>query len=101
MRQFYLEYKANKKLQPLDGEISWTKNVIMGGLLKTLDLSPNDIIPAPGNHDINLKIASDTPVPADHNSADELLDLDSLEIMSVPFKVFEDFCKYGTGKLRQ
>jgi predicted nuclease of restriction endonuclease-like (RecB) superfamily len=29
MRQFYLEYKENKKLQPLVGEISWTKNVII------------------------------------------------------------------------
>ena len=29
MRQFYLEYRENKKLQPLAGEISWTKNVII------------------------------------------------------------------------
>jgi len=29
MRQFYLEYKENKKLQPMVGEISWTKNVII------------------------------------------------------------------------
>jgi predicted nuclease of restriction endonuclease-like (RecB) superfamily len=29
MRQFYLEYRENKKLQPLVGEISWTKNVII------------------------------------------------------------------------
>jgi predicted nuclease of restriction endonuclease-like (RecB) superfamily len=29
MRQFYLEYKEKKKLQPLVGEISWTKNVII------------------------------------------------------------------------
>ncbi|MCP4220027.1 MAG: DUF1016 domain-containing protein, partial [bacterium] len=29
MRQVYLEYKANEKLQPLVGEISWTKNVII------------------------------------------------------------------------
>ncbi len=29
MRQFYLEYKENKNLQPLVGEISWTKNVII------------------------------------------------------------------------
>jgi predicted nuclease of restriction endonuclease-like (RecB) superfamily len=29
MRQFYLEYKDNEKLQPLVGEISWTKNVII------------------------------------------------------------------------
>lgn len=27
MRQFYLEYNQNEKLQPLVGEISWTKNV--------------------------------------------------------------------------
>ncbi len=29
MRQFYLEYKDNEKLQPLVGEISWTKNVVI------------------------------------------------------------------------
>jgi predicted nuclease of restriction endonuclease-like (RecB) superfamily len=29
MRQLYLEYKDNAKLQPLVGEISWTKNVII------------------------------------------------------------------------
>ena len=29
MRSFYLEYKDNTKLQPLVGEISWTKNVII------------------------------------------------------------------------
>ncbi|NOY58006.1 MAG: DUF1016 domain-containing protein [Calditrichaeota bacterium] len=27
MRQFYLEYQSNKKLQPLVGEISWAKNL--------------------------------------------------------------------------
>lgn len=29
MRQFYLEYKDNAKLQPLVGEIGWTKNVVI------------------------------------------------------------------------
>ncbi len=29
MRQFYAHYKDNKKLQPLVGEISWSKNVII------------------------------------------------------------------------
>jgi predicted nuclease of restriction endonuclease-like (RecB) superfamily len=29
MRQFYLEYYKNEKLQPLVGEISWTKNVVI------------------------------------------------------------------------
>jgi len=29
MRQFYLEYYQNAKLQPLVGEISWTKNVVI------------------------------------------------------------------------
>jgi len=29
MRQFYLEYKDDTKLQPLVGEISWTKNVVI------------------------------------------------------------------------
>ncbi len=29
MRQFYLEYHENPKLQPLVGEISWTKNVVI------------------------------------------------------------------------
>lgn len=29
MRQFYLEYYQDEKLQPLVGEISWTKNVII------------------------------------------------------------------------
>lgn len=29
MRQFYLEYRNNSKLQPLVGEISWTKNVVI------------------------------------------------------------------------
>ncbi len=29
MRQFYLEYQGNKKLQPLVREISWTKNLLI------------------------------------------------------------------------
>ncbi len=29
MRQFYIEYKDHEKLQPLVGEISWTKNVLI------------------------------------------------------------------------
>jgi predicted nuclease of restriction endonuclease-like (RecB) superfamily len=29
MRQFYLEYHDNEKLQPLVGEISWSKNLII------------------------------------------------------------------------
>jgi len=29
MRQFYLEYYQNSKLQPMVGEISWTKNVVI------------------------------------------------------------------------
>jgi predicted nuclease of restriction endonuclease-like (RecB) superfamily len=29
MRQFYLEYRAKEKLQPLVGEISWSKNLII------------------------------------------------------------------------
>jgi hypothetical protein len=62
-------------------------------LLKTLHLTANDIIPAPGNHDINLKIAAAAAVPANHIKADELLDLDLLESVSIPFKGFEDFCK--------
>jgi predicted nuclease of restriction endonuclease-like (RecB) superfamily len=28
MRQFYIEYQGNLKLQPLVGEISWSKNVV-------------------------------------------------------------------------
>jgi len=29
MRQFYLEYKENEKLQPLVGEISWSKHLVI------------------------------------------------------------------------
>lgn len=29
MRQFYLTYRGNEKLQPLVGEISWSKNIII------------------------------------------------------------------------
>lgn len=29
MRQFYLEYRDNKKLQPLVGEISWSKHLVI------------------------------------------------------------------------
>jgi predicted nuclease of restriction endonuclease-like (RecB) superfamily len=34
MRQFYLEYSKNKKLQPLVGEISWTKHLVIMGKCK-------------------------------------------------------------------
>ncbi len=93
----------------ISGDIGWRSlendyNIAeawLRGLLKTLDLSANDIIPAPGNHDINLEMAAATAVPSGHIKSDELLDLDLLESVSVPFKGFEDFCKYGTGKLRQ
>ena len=36
MRQFYLEYHKNKKLQPLVGEISWSKNVVISQKLEIL-----------------------------------------------------------------
>ena len=29
IRQFYLHYKDNKKLQPMVGEISWSKNLVI------------------------------------------------------------------------
>ena len=29
MRQFYLEYHANERLQPLVGEISWSKHLVV------------------------------------------------------------------------
>ncbi|MBI4650093.1 DUF1016 domain-containing protein [Candidatus Desantisbacteria bacterium] len=34
MRQFYIEYSKNEKLQPLVGEISWTKHLIIMGRCK-------------------------------------------------------------------
>lgn len=34
MRQFYLEYKVNVKLQPLVGEIGWSKNIVIMGKCK-------------------------------------------------------------------
>lgn len=34
MRQFYIHYNGNPKLQPLVGEISWVKNVIIMGKCK-------------------------------------------------------------------
>lgn len=34
MRQFYLEYKVNEKLQPMVGEIGWSKNIIIVGKCK-------------------------------------------------------------------
>ena len=36
MRQFYLEYCDNEKLQPLVGEISWSKNLIVMSRIKDL-----------------------------------------------------------------
>jgi WD40 repeat protein len=85
----------------ISGDIGWhglendynIAQAWLGKLLKTLALAANDIIPAPGNHDINLKIAAAVAVPAADIHADKLLDLDSLEIASIPFKGFEDFCK--------
>lgn len=34
MRQFYVEYSSNEKLQPLVGEISWAKHLIIMGACK-------------------------------------------------------------------
>ncbi len=34
MRQFFLEYHENVKLQPLVGEISWAKNLVIMGRCK-------------------------------------------------------------------
>jgi predicted nuclease of restriction endonuclease-like (RecB) superfamily len=36
MRQFYIEYKEDEKLQPLVGEIGWTHNIILIGKCKDL-----------------------------------------------------------------
>ena len=40
MRQFYLTYENNSKLQPLVGEISWTKHLIIMSICKD-DLEPH------------------------------------------------------------
>ncbi|MCE2434561.1 MAG: hypothetical protein J4F29_16810 [Candidatus Latescibacteria bacterium] len=34
MRRFFLEYHENVKLQPLVGEISWAKNLVIMGCCK-------------------------------------------------------------------
>ena len=34
MRQFYLEYRGHEKLQPLVGEISWSKHLVNMGKCK-------------------------------------------------------------------
>lgn len=36
MRQFYLEYRGNAKLQPLVGEISWAKHLVIMGRCKNM-----------------------------------------------------------------
>jgi predicted nuclease of restriction endonuclease-like (RecB) superfamily len=36
MRQFYLEYQSESKLQPLVGEISWSKHLIIMGRCKDI-----------------------------------------------------------------
>jgi predicted nuclease of restriction endonuclease-like (RecB) superfamily len=36
MRQFYLNYRGNAKLQPMVGEISWVKNIIIMSKCKTV-----------------------------------------------------------------
>ncbi len=85
----------------ISGDIGWkgvNKDYLIAEkwlreLLKVLGLSAKDIIPAPGNHDINLNEAAATAVPSDHITADELLDITLLEKVSEPFKGFEDFCK--------
>ncbi|MDQ1353812.1 MAG: hypothetical protein QG657_4119, partial [Acidobacteriota bacterium] len=84
----------------ISGDIGWSglkedydvAETWLRELLKVLGLSAEDIIPAPGNHDINLKIAKTTAAPSEFNTADELLELDCLEKVSEPFKGFEDFC---------
>ncbi|MCE2929394.1 MAG: DUF1016 N-terminal domain-containing protein [Candidatus Caenarcaniphilales bacterium] len=40
MRQFYIEYQGNLKLQPLVGEISWTKNVLKACRFASSDFCP-------------------------------------------------------------
>ena len=58
MRQFYLEYSQNKKLQPLVGEISWTKHLV---------------ITYPGTETMNIpvdhsrKLSSETMLPVWHS----------------------------------
>jgi len=85
----------------ISGDIGWSginndynlAEIWLRKLLRVLGLSAEDIIPAPGNHDINLNEAAATAVPSDHITADELLDIKLLEKVSEPFKGFEDFCK--------
>lgn len=99
LRELPVEWKPQSIV--ISGDIGWSgikedydlaETWIME-LLINLGLSTEDIIPAPGNHDINLKIAKTTAAPSDFNTADELLELDCLEKVSEPFKGFEDFCK--------
>lgn len=36
MRQFFIEYSGKAKLQPLVGEISWTKNLVIRAVARTI-----------------------------------------------------------------
>ena len=43
MRNFYIEYKDNEFLQPMVAEISWTKNIIINGIVIILNIPIIDI----------------------------------------------------------
>jgi len=46
MRQFYLEYYQDSKLQPLVGEIYWTKNVATYKLTESFPSNLKDLLPS-------------------------------------------------------
>jgi len=68
----------------------------LASLLETLELTAADLILAPGNHDLNQKVARGIATPATTNDADELLALDSLDTAIIPFKDFTKFCRRMT-----
>jgi WD40 repeat protein len=66
--------------------------------LKMLEISPEHLVLAPGNHDINcshpllkglLKLAEKEQV---HYISDQVLNTEMLELISTPFSDFEEFC---------
>lgn len=86
----------------ITGDIGWSGNsedykiaaAWIKQLLKTLKIPEKNLILCPGNHDINLKRAKAIAVPDNGAEADQMLTIDQLDTLSIPFRAYIDFCTY-------
>jgi predicted MPP superfamily phosphohydrolase len=85
----------------ISGDIGWKgiesdykqAEIWLNKLLDKLHLTKDEIIFCPGNHDIEREKAKTILIPNNSKEADDLLKLENLINISLPFEAYNNFCK--------